>query len=179
MQSVRFVGVGRPAQIQEVPKPSPGPGQVLIKIGGAGVCHSDLHVMEEDLGFEPSEPGAGSGSKTSRARRPGSTLRPPAADAVIASLGTTEGRVARALGAGLATVDELVAATNLPVAAVLAALSMLETRGLVVGAYGRYRPAGALDPLQQAYGATDEACSTGRPTLRSVTTMSDQGAAAC
>ena len=53
MQSVRFVGVGRPPQIQEIPKPAPGPGQVLIKIGGAGVCHSDLHVMEEDLGFKP------------------------------------------------------------------------------------------------------------------------------
>jgi alcohol dehydrogenase, propanol-preferring len=53
MQSVRFVGVGRPAQIEDVPKPSPGPGQVLLKIGGAGVCHSDLHVMEEDLGFRP------------------------------------------------------------------------------------------------------------------------------
>jgi len=24
----------------------PGPGEVLVKIGGAGVCHSDLHVME-------------------------------------------------------------------------------------------------------------------------------------
>lgn len=53
MQAVRFVGVGRPSQIEDVPKPSPGPGQVLIKIGGAGVCHSDLHVMEEDLGFKP------------------------------------------------------------------------------------------------------------------------------
>ena len=53
MQAVRFVGVGRPAQIDDVPKPSPGPGQVLIKVGGAGVCHSDLHVMEEDLGFTP------------------------------------------------------------------------------------------------------------------------------
>jgi propanol-preferring alcohol dehydrogenase len=53
MQAVRFVGIGRPAQIEDVPKPSPGPGQVLIKIGGAGVCHSDLHVMEEDLGFKP------------------------------------------------------------------------------------------------------------------------------
>lgn len=53
MQAVRFMGVGRPAQIEEVPKPSPGPGQVLIKIGGAGVCHSDLHVMEEELGFTP------------------------------------------------------------------------------------------------------------------------------
>ena len=35
--------------VTDVEKPSPGPGQVLIKIGGAGVCHSDLHVMEEDL----------------------------------------------------------------------------------------------------------------------------------
>ena len=43
MQAVRFVGVGRPAQIEEVPKPAVGPG----------VCHSDLHVMEEDLGFRP------------------------------------------------------------------------------------------------------------------------------
>lgn len=51
MQAVRFVGVGREARIDEVPTPSPGPGQILIKIGGAGVCHSDLHLMEEDLGF--------------------------------------------------------------------------------------------------------------------------------
>ena len=53
MRAVRFRGVGKSAQIEDVGKPSPGPGQVVIKIGGAGVCHSDLHVMEEDLGFEP------------------------------------------------------------------------------------------------------------------------------
>jgi len=53
MQAVRFVGVGRAPQIEDVPKPAAGPGQVLVKIGGAGVCHSDLHVMEEDLGFTP------------------------------------------------------------------------------------------------------------------------------
>jgi alcohol dehydrogenase, propanol-preferring len=53
MQAVRFVGVGRPARIEDVPRPSPRPGQVVIKIGGAGVCHSDLHVMEEDFGFKP------------------------------------------------------------------------------------------------------------------------------
>jgi alcohol dehydrogenase, propanol-preferring len=53
MQAVRFVGVARPAQVEDVPKPTAGAGQVLIKIGGAGVCHSDLHVMEEDLGFKP------------------------------------------------------------------------------------------------------------------------------
>ncbi len=53
MRAVRFVGVGKSAEITDVEKPSPGPGQVLVKIGGAGVCHSDLHVMEEDLGFIP------------------------------------------------------------------------------------------------------------------------------
>ena len=53
MQAVRFVGVGQQARMEDVPKPSPGPGQVLVKIGGAGVCHSDLHVMEEELGFKP------------------------------------------------------------------------------------------------------------------------------
>jgi len=53
MQAVRFIGVGRPPQIEDVPKPAPRAGEVVIKIGGAGVCHSDLHVMEEDLGFSP------------------------------------------------------------------------------------------------------------------------------
>lgn len=53
MKAVRFVGVGRPAEIAEVEKPEPGPGQVLIRIGGAGVCHSDLHILEEDFGFQP------------------------------------------------------------------------------------------------------------------------------
>jgi len=31
----------------DVPKPEPGPGEVLIRIGGAGACHSDLHIMHE------------------------------------------------------------------------------------------------------------------------------------
>jgi alcohol dehydrogenase, propanol-preferring len=31
----------------EVPQPDPGPGQVLVKVGAAGLCHSDLHVMNE------------------------------------------------------------------------------------------------------------------------------------
>jgi propanol-preferring alcohol dehydrogenase len=51
MKAVRFQGVGRPAQFTEVSKPKAGPGQVVIKVGGAGVCHSDLHVMEEDFGL--------------------------------------------------------------------------------------------------------------------------------
>jgi propanol-preferring alcohol dehydrogenase len=29
-----------------VPQPDPGPGQVLVRIGGAGACHSDVTLME-------------------------------------------------------------------------------------------------------------------------------------
>jgi propanol-preferring alcohol dehydrogenase len=32
--------------LREVDVPEPGPGQVLIKVAGAGACHSDLHLME-------------------------------------------------------------------------------------------------------------------------------------
>lgn len=52
MKAVRFIEVGKPAEIVDVPKPEPGPGQILVKIGGAGVCHSDLHIMDEDLGLK-------------------------------------------------------------------------------------------------------------------------------
>lgn len=42
-------------ELREVEVPEPGPGQVLVKIGGAGACHSDLHLMEwppGTLGFD-------------------------------------------------------------------------------------------------------------------------------
>ena len=32
---------------EEVPVPSPGTGEVLVRVGGAGACHSDLHLMYE------------------------------------------------------------------------------------------------------------------------------------
>lgn len=51
MKAVQFVGVGKPAQVVEIPKPEPKPGEVLVKIGGAGVCHSDLHVLHHGIGI--------------------------------------------------------------------------------------------------------------------------------
>ncbi|WP_222269575.1 NAD(P)-dependent alcohol dehydrogenase [Modestobacter marinus] len=46
MKAFQFVEWQKPAELREVEVPEPGPGQVLIKIGGAGACHSDLHIME-------------------------------------------------------------------------------------------------------------------------------------
>lgn len=52
MKAVRFTVPGAPPVVETVPIPTPGPGQVLVRIGGAGVCHSDLHVLDHGaLGF--------------------------------------------------------------------------------------------------------------------------------
>jgi DNA processing protein len=71
-----------------------------------------------------------------------------AGDAVVVAslqgLGRTESLIASGLLEGHATVDELVAATDLPIATVLAALILLQRKGLVAGAHGRYRAAGAM-----------------------------------
>lgn len=71
-------------------------------------------------------------------------MRDAVAAAATQSLGKVEGAIAAQLVAGRVTVDELVAVTDLPVAAVLSALVLLERRGLAVGVHGRYRPAGPL-----------------------------------
>ncbi len=72
------------------------------------------------------------------------------AAAALAEVGEAAGRLGRELVLGRATVDELVAATGWPVASVLAALTLLERRGLAVGVYGRFRPAGGLAGVDPA-----------------------------
>ena len=47
MKALRLISWGHDAELQEVPQPDPGPGQVLVRIGGAGACHSDLHLMHD------------------------------------------------------------------------------------------------------------------------------------
>lgn len=46
VRGVVFHGPGRPATIEELELDSPGPGEVLVRIAAAGVCHSDLHVVD-------------------------------------------------------------------------------------------------------------------------------------
>jgi propanol-preferring alcohol dehydrogenase len=38
-----------PLELAEVPKPSPAPGEVLVKVHACGVCRTDLHVTEGEL----------------------------------------------------------------------------------------------------------------------------------
>jgi alcohol dehydrogenase, propanol-preferring len=53
MKALRLTQWGKPAQLAETAIPEPGPGQVLIKIAGAGACHSDLHLMDWPEGTLP------------------------------------------------------------------------------------------------------------------------------
>jgi len=42
-------------RLAELPRPEPGPGQVLIKVSACGVCRTDLHVVDGELA-EPKLP---------------------------------------------------------------------------------------------------------------------------
>jgi len=46
MKAYQLLEWQQPPEFREVEVPEPGPGQVLVKVGGAGACHSDLHLME-------------------------------------------------------------------------------------------------------------------------------------
>jgi len=47
---------GAPLQIEEVPIPEVGRGQVLVKVVASGVCHTDLHAADGDWPVKPSLP---------------------------------------------------------------------------------------------------------------------------
>lgn len=47
MRAVRVVGYHESLQMTEVPEPEiSGPWDVIVKVGGAGVCRTDLHILE-------------------------------------------------------------------------------------------------------------------------------------
>jgi propanol-preferring alcohol dehydrogenase len=47
MRALQLVEWQKSAELREVPEPGVRPGQVLVRVGGAGACHSDLHLMHD------------------------------------------------------------------------------------------------------------------------------------
>ncbi|TDC74845.1 NAD(P)-dependent alcohol dehydrogenase [Streptomyces hainanensis] len=45
MKAVQYREIGAAPEVVVVPDPEPGPGQVLLRVAAAGVCHSDIAVM--------------------------------------------------------------------------------------------------------------------------------------
>ncbi|MFT4183132.1 MAG: alcohol dehydrogenase AdhP [Rhizobium sp.] len=46
----------KPLVIEEMPIPTPGPGQILVKYEATGVCHTDLHAANGDWPVKPRPP---------------------------------------------------------------------------------------------------------------------------
>lgn len=54
MRALRLTAWKHEPELQEVDDPEPGPGEVVVRVGGAGACHSDLHLMHDfDDGLMP------------------------------------------------------------------------------------------------------------------------------
>src|SRR5919198_4926279 len=56
MRALRLRRVGEPPRLEDVPLRSPGRGEVVLDVLAAGLCHSDLHVIEGAGGRLPYSP---------------------------------------------------------------------------------------------------------------------------
>lgn len=48
MQAWQFTNTHEPLVLAEVPEPTAGPGQVVVDVKAAGLCHSDVGLMEDE-----------------------------------------------------------------------------------------------------------------------------------
>lgn len=48
MKAWQFTGTHQPLALNEVPEPDPGPGEVVLDIRAAGLCHSDVGVLDDE-----------------------------------------------------------------------------------------------------------------------------------
>ncbi len=49
MRAAVFHGPGRPLELTEVETPTPGLGDVLVRVAGCGLCHTDLHYIDHGV----------------------------------------------------------------------------------------------------------------------------------
>lgn len=56
MKAARLHDYGHELVVEDVPTPAPGPGQVLVRVEGAGFCHSDIHVIDGEIKILPRMP---------------------------------------------------------------------------------------------------------------------------
>lgn len=76
MKAAVFYGSGQPLKVEEVPTPTPGAKEVLVKVAACGLCHTDLHYLDHGvptfkkppliLGHETSGTISGVGSEVSQ-----------------------------------------------------------------------------------------------------------------
>lgn len=50
MRALKLHAPRQPLRLEEVALPQPGPGQLLVRVHACGVCRTDLHIVDGDLG---------------------------------------------------------------------------------------------------------------------------------
>jgi propanol-preferring alcohol dehydrogenase len=56
MRAAVVTGFDRPLEIEERPVPTPGPGEVVVRIEASGLCHTDIHAAHGDWPVKPQPP---------------------------------------------------------------------------------------------------------------------------
>ena len=49
MRAAVLTGLGQPLEVQTLADPTPGPKDVIVKVGRCGICGSDLHISEDPI----------------------------------------------------------------------------------------------------------------------------------
>ncbi len=49
MKAAVFKALRQPLEVETLPDPTPGPGDVIVKVGLCGICGSDLHISEDPI----------------------------------------------------------------------------------------------------------------------------------
>ncbi|WP_432837546.1 zinc-dependent alcohol dehydrogenase [Dactylosporangium sp. CA-092794] len=56
MKAAVVTAFDKPLELQEVPVPTPGPDQLLVRIEASGLCHTDIHAARGDWPVKPTPP---------------------------------------------------------------------------------------------------------------------------
>ncbi len=56
MKAAVVTDFGKPLEIQDLPVPEPGSGQVLVRMEASGLCHTDIHAAHGDWPVKPRPP---------------------------------------------------------------------------------------------------------------------------
>ena len=51
MKAAVWAGDGPDLTIEDIPRPEPRRGEILLKVTACGVCHTDLHVLKSEVKF--------------------------------------------------------------------------------------------------------------------------------
>ncbi|MBI4464933.1 MAG: alcohol dehydrogenase catalytic domain-containing protein, partial [Acidobacteria bacterium] len=49
MKAALFHAAHQPLSLEDIPRPEPGPGEIVMEVVACGVCHSDLHYTDHGV----------------------------------------------------------------------------------------------------------------------------------